>query len=346
MTAGYESVQRLIHEHLLPALERFTVLVSRLRGVSRFQVSNATLGLSTQDLNNVLDTVGCLQLLAHHLLITTNAELHQFHAFSSWLHYEIDAQSSDTNISDGPEKDPNIDHMRTLEYIQGAMTHSRLKSFLRPKAEDNLSTQWDLNAEGRSLFDLYKREINQKSRKDPSKQLPGLDALLGHLDSLCSIVFNQIGETQRRNVRFAPPISLGSGVTNRRDLRMIIEEPEKIEEVCLYVAIGSRLGEQVVQIYRIAFRNEHGMSTTKGIKCASIRTDGWIVNDIKFIDDEDIILAMSNNCKHPIIELRESYETATDKSQRHPACSDSTIGRSTVSIKVYDMKTKAKLRML
>ena len=305
MTAGYESVQRLIHEHLLPALERFTVLVSRLRGLSRFQVSNTTLGLATQDLNNVLDTVGCLQLVAHHLLITTNTESHQFHAFSSWLHHEIDVQSSDTNTSEGPEKDPNIDHVRTLEYIQGAMMHSRLKNFLQPKADEDLGAQWDLNAEGRSLFDLYKREINQKDSKDSSKQLPGLDTLLGHLDSLCSIVFNKIGETQRRNVRFAPPIFLGSGISDRIDLRMIIEEPDEIEEVCLYVAIGPRLGKSLVQLYRIIFRSEHGMSTTKSIEGATVQTDGWTVNDIKFIDDEDVFMAMSNDCKYPFIEPRD-----------------------------------------
>ena len=318
MTAGYESIQRLIHEHLLPALERFTVLISRLRGLSRFQVTNATLGLSTQDLNNILDSVGCLQLVAHHLLIITNTELNQFRAFSNWLHHEIDNQSSDTSISDHPDKDPNIDFTKTLEYIRGAMMHSRLRKFLQPKVEEYSSAQWDLNAEGRSLFDLYKREISEKDRKDPSKQLPGLEALLGHLNGLCSIVFNKIGETQRRNVRFAAPISLRNSVSHKIDLRMVIEEPQDIDRVCLYVAGGSMLGKSVVEIHRIAFHSENGMSTTQGIECASMRTHGWSVNDIKFIDDEDIMLAMSNDCKYQ----PWNYETAANRRQRHPAYSD------------------------
>ena len=302
MVTGYESVRRLIHEHLLPALERFTVLVSRLRGLSKFQVTNAMLGLSTQDLNNVLDTVSCLQLVAHHLLITTNAELQQFHAFSGWLHQEIDTQSGDASTSDGPEKDFNIDHLRVLEYIQGAMTQSRLIDFLTPIAEAELSTQWDLKAEGRSLFDLYKREMNQKDKRDPSKRLPGLEALLGHLDDLCSIVFTKIGETQKRNVRIASPISLGSGVPFRVDLRMVIEDHEKMDNVCLYVAVGPRLGQEVVQVYRIVFRIQSGMSMTEDIECASLRSSGWNIKDVKFVDDKDVMLAMSNNCKFPSFE--------------------------------------------
>ena len=186
-------------------------------------MSNATLGLSTQDLNNTLSTVNCLQLVAHHILVASNSELHQFQAFSSWLREEIGAQSSDASTSEGPEKDPNIDHARTLEYIQGAMVKSRLTDFLQSQADASKSAHFDLTTEGCSLFDLYKREINHMDKGNPSKQLPGLDALMDHLDSLCNTIFTKIGETQRRNVRFRPSISLGSGVPNRMDVRMLIE---------------------------------------------------------------------------------------------------------------------------
>lgn len=297
VVTGYESVRRLLHENLLPALERFSVLVSRLSGLSKFQVTNTTLGLSTQDLNHVLDTVSCLQLVAHHVLITTNVELHQFHAFSNWLHQEIDTQSGDAGPSGGAEMDLNIDHLRTLEYIQGAMMHSQLSVYLSIEVRAGGGAQRDLKAEGPSLFDLYKRQMNQEEMKDPSKQLPSFGALLDHLDDLCSIVFGQIGETQRRNVRIAVPISLGSGMPNRTDLRMVLEEPEKSSKASLYVAVGPRLQQAIVQVYLISFRIDNGMSTIEDTKCASLQLGGWHLKDIKFVDDKDMILAMSNDSK-------------------------------------------------
>lgn len=305
MTAGYESVQRLLHEHLLPALERFTVVASRLRGISRFQVSNANLGLSTHDLNNVLDTVSCLQLLAHHLLITTNTEFQQFRAFSVWLHQEIDTQSSEEPNMENLEKGPDIDHTRTLEYIQGAMTQSQLMDFIDPKPESDAGTQWDLNAEGRSLLDLYKRELNKGGERDSFKQLPGLKDLLDHLEKNCNTVFNKIGETQRRNIRFARPISLGSGVSDKRDLRMVVEGPDRTEKVSLYVAVGPRPQEENVQVYKITFVNENGMSKTQLLESASIGISGWSLDDIKFIDDDELMLAVSNLCESLHTERRD-----------------------------------------
>ena len=217
-------MRRLAHENLLPALERFTVLVSRLRGLSRFQLSNANLGLSTQELDNVLETVNCLQLMSHQILITSGSELRQFLAFSAWLRQEIDIQTSDASMAESAEKDVNIDHASTLEYIQGAMTRSQLIGFLNVEAHAEEKPPWDLAEEGRSLFELYKRELLNASKEDSSaSRLPTLDALMKHLDTQCNAVFNRIAETQRRSVRFGAPVHLQKGVPSCMDMRMLHE---------------------------------------------------------------------------------------------------------------------------
>lgn len=224
---GYENIRRIVHENLLPALERFTVLVSRLRGLSKFQESSTILGLSTQGLDDILDTTNCLQLLAHYILLSTGSELRQFLAFSTWLRQEIETQSRDTvsaSTHEPNEKDVNIDHASTLEYIQGAMSKSRLNEYFNAQVQSNKKSQWDLAAQGRSLFELYKRELNDLSANVPvEKQLPGLDALIAHLDARCKIVFARIAETQRRNVRFGSVISLGNGIPACMDMRMLVE---------------------------------------------------------------------------------------------------------------------------
>lgn len=224
--AGYENVRRLVHENLIPALERICVLVSRLRGLSRFQDSNAALGLSTQELDNVLDTVNCVQLLAHRILICVRSELHQFTAFSAWLRQEIELQSADagsTSVHEAAEKDFSVDHTSTLEYIQGAMMQSQLIRYLNVQSQDDQKSQWDLSAEGRSLYGVYKRELKDLSKGISSqKQHPGFGELISHLDTQCSLVFARIAETQKRNVRLGTPISLGTDVPASLDMRMII----------------------------------------------------------------------------------------------------------------------------
>lgn len=236
---GYENIRRLVHENLLPALERFSVLVSRLRGLSKFQETNIILGLSTQGLDNILDTTNCLQLLAHHILLSTGSELRQFLAFSTWLRQEIEIQSRDSvsaSIHESNEKDPSIDHASTLEYIQGAMLKSRLNEYFNGQLQSNKKSQWDLAAQGRSLFELYKQKLNDLSANVPvEKQLPGLDALIAHLDTQCKVVFARIAETQRRNVRFGSVVSLGNGIPACMDMRMLVEVR------CLRISFPRRL---------------------------------------------------------------------------------------------------------
>ena len=217
-------MRRLAHENLLPALERLTVLVSRLRGLSRFQPSNANLGLSTPEFDSVLDTVNCLQLMAHQILITSSSELRQFLAFSAWLREEIDIQASGTSMAEFAEKDITVDYASTLEYIQGAMTQSRLASFFNLESRAEGEDHWDVAAEERSLFELCKRCLLKASTEDGSTRwLPTFESLMKHLDTQCNAIFNRIAEMQRRSVRFGAPVYLQKGVPSCVDMRMLQE---------------------------------------------------------------------------------------------------------------------------
>lgn len=215
-----------MHENLLPALERFCVLVSRLRGLSKFQEPNTRLGLSTQELENILDTTNCLQLLAHHALISAGSEFRQFLAFSAWLRKEIENQSTENSspMDESQEKEPEIDYASALGYIQGAMMSSRLNKYFNTEVSADKKSQWDLAAKGRSLYDLYKHELKGRCEDVSAEQpLPGLDTLIAHLEIQCTSVFAGIAETQRRNVRLGSLVSLGNGIPSCIDTRMLAE---------------------------------------------------------------------------------------------------------------------------
>ena len=223
MTNGYDSVRRLVHEHLIPALERLAVLASHLRGLSKSYVSNTTLGLSTSDLNSILDCVGCLQLVAHHLLRISAIEIQQFHAFAAWFHQEIGVQSSESDPSENMEKGPTIDYERTLAYIQGASRHSRLNDILKTTNVDDHNSRLDLAADGSSLFEFYGQKTAGAQKDSGWQQLPGLQSLRSQLESLCNALFAKVAEAQRRNVRFGSPIDLGVNEFNHMDMKMVQE---------------------------------------------------------------------------------------------------------------------------
>ncbi len=225
VTSGYESIRRLTHENLLPALERCSVVVSRLRGLSRYQEANESLGLSTHELNTVFDVINCLNLMAHNLLRYAGAELEQFTAFSAWLRHEIDTQAADMSSTEDPsEKDPIIDHVKVLGYIQGAMTKSKLAGIFPPRAPGAVLDD-SLGEDALSLYDGFTRDLERyKDGAQTDGKLPGLDVLSEHLERRCNVVFTQIAQAQRRNILFGAPIQLGLGVGERPlDMRMLFE---------------------------------------------------------------------------------------------------------------------------
>lgn len=229
---GYETVRRLTHENLLPALDRMGVLISRLRGLSRFQLSDIMLGLSTLELDNMLDSVHCLQLVSHHLQTCVGLELQQFTHFSAWLRHEIERQAVDPGTASAQEivdRDTDFDYGSILEYVQGAMTHSQMSIY--SGSHGDTKSQLDLDAGAGLLFELYKKGlIAVGAGYTERKHLPGLDGLVVHFQRQSDSFFERISESQRRNVHFGIPVQLGQGVPACTDMRMVDEVCETRSE--------------------------------------------------------------------------------------------------------------------
>lgn len=52
-----------------------------------------------------------------------------------------------------------------------------------------------------------------------------------------------------------------------------------------------------MRIYRVVLEIKNGMSSTKSVEGAEIKTAGWEVRDVKFVDDDELVLAVSAQCK-------------------------------------------------
>lgn len=54
---------------------------------------------------------------------------------------------------------------------------------------------------------------------------------------------------------------------------------------------------RLVRIYRIVLEIKNGMSSTKSVEGAVIKTASWEFRDVKFVDDDELVLAVSAKCK-------------------------------------------------
>lgn len=52
-----------------------------------------------------------------------------------------------------------------------------------------------------------------------------------------------------------------------------------------------------VCIYKITIDIENGMSSTRCVECTFIRASGWVLKDIKFIDDDELVIAALDQSK-------------------------------------------------
>ena len=207
-------------------MDRFSVLTSRLWGLSKFHELNNTLGLVTTEIDQILDTLHTLQFLAHNVLIYAGSELRQFAAFSTWLRYEIENQATDATsftVDDVSEKDPCLDYQQILDYIQGAMQRSTLFELFGLSPSSDERPEWNVREDNGPIHARYKDEVKEMRRGTKlSIKLPGLAAMIERLSRQCKTVFARIAETQKKKVRFGDVIYLGELNPECYDSRMIV----------------------------------------------------------------------------------------------------------------------------
>ena len=269
--------------------------------------------------------------MAHSILIRASLELQQFTSFSMWLRHEIDTQAADprsASAEEMAEKDTLVDHARVLDYIQGAMTKSRLVEFFQPPDLEGQPKQ-NLAAEGTSLYATYKKELKKYGGGNQmDKRLPRLADLFDHLSKQSEVIFNSISQTQRRNVMYGTPVLISRNCSTRMmDARM---EPEVsrhgplsglsantvwtdyVTEQNLYTTyLALRPADKkylckadhklwtlthvtyeffLVRLYRLSLEVVNGVSSVCSTGETSINLPSGVIKDIKFVDNRSLML--------------------------------------------------------
>ena len=214
VTSGLQNLKQLVHENMLPALDRCSVILSRFSGIAKFRGSTDTIGFSSQQISMLTDTVACLHLVSSKILIRVVDELELFTSFSAWLRYEIDrlaSEASSTPIDDAAEKESAVDHSKVLLYIETAMTTSPLATYFGDTSEGDFNQTWKNAEQGIPIFDLLDKQIQKQERgQQYLTALPRVELLCKYLTKQASMVFSQIAESEKRNVLFGDTLEICS----------------------------------------------------------------------------------------------------------------------------------------
>ncbi|KAL5115682.1 hypothetical protein ACEQ8H_006394 [Pleosporales sp. CAS-2024a] len=135
VTTGLTTLLALVHEHLIPAVDRCSIIISRLRGLAEFHRDSEWIFTAPQsEFTHVLETLKKLRFLAHTVMVYGAEEKRQFAHFAKWLRFVIDFEATEPESQsrlDMEARDPGVDIIQVLDYIRHGLTDSELAPFLK-----------------------------------------------------------------------------------------------------------------------------------------------------------------------------------------------------------------------
>ncbi|KAH6668009.1 anaphase-promoting complex, cyclosome, subunit 4-domain-containing protein [Halenospora varia] len=312
IVTGLENIRRLIHENMLPALERCSVILSRFSGIAKFQGDDDSVGFSSHQISLIVDTVACLHLVSSKILLQVIDELDLFAAFSSWLRYEIDRLGSDSTSAkdDDLEKEAAIDHNKVLLYLQNCMTTSPLEVYFGDLTSDDVNNDWNQAEQGLPMFDLLDKQITKQERGlSYMKGLPRVELLCKFLSRQAQSVFSQIAEAEKRNVLFGQRQEIGTAENDGFiDMRLAILSNSSC--VAHLAFVPEDLPNQI-QINRLSFSIENGMSKSRSTDASVVQLGDGQIKDLKFLDSSNLLVLWQ--LRENTILLSIPYDRSGDK---------------------------------
>ena len=318
---GLETMRRIVHECLLPALERCQVVLSRLEGLSRFQKAAIVLGLDMKTLTMVSDTVNCLNLLGHDLLKVIGKEIREFSAFLRWIRLETELQGLEVGSERAEELREGsdaIEYRIVLDYISGAMRQSGTLNYIRhPAVGKDMETS---STTFRAKEDSGYYEAYKKARKTPeaADTLPKLDDLITRLKSQCAVVFERIAEALRKSILHSYICGLPEECDPAlMDIR-IVPSKHSADLFNIHI-ITRRTGPDPIMVYARLEGNKSGRSIANIQHVESrlfLPPDAEEVRDLKFVDDKGfMVLVYGNNTSR--IDSYPLDGSSTERRTRH-----------------------------
>lgn len=194
---------------MLPALERSTLILSRLSGIARFHQHDDSIGFTNAEIARLVDIVAALNLICHRVLLIVMEELDLFRMFSSWLRITIDRVSTSTVADEMMEKEALLDPGKILRYIEKYLVTSPMAVYFEKLPKEI----WDEDWVGVQDCSKVLGEVDEQLRKEDAgkpykKAIPQMGFLVDLLVQKAGDIFQNIAEAEKRSVRFGSAVKL------------------------------------------------------------------------------------------------------------------------------------------
>lgn len=194
---------------MLPALERSTLILSRLSGIARFHEHEDAIGFTNVEITRLVDILAALNLVCHRALLIVIEELDMFRMFSSWLRFTIDRVSSGTVTDEMMEKEALLDPVKILGYIERYLVSSPMAVYFeklpREIWDEDLASVQDC---AKVLDGVDEQLRKEEAGKPYKKSLPQMSFLVDLLAQKAGEVFQNIAYAEKRSVRFGQAVKL------------------------------------------------------------------------------------------------------------------------------------------
>ncbi|KAI8634954.1 anaphase-promoting complex, cyclosome, subunit 4-domain-containing protein [Xylariaceae sp. FL1651] len=292
VVTGLQALRSLVHENFLPALERISIILSRLLGIARFHESRAEIGFTSAQVLKVMDIVSCLMLVGNKILLLVMEELELFHAFSIWLRHEIDRLASSSVTEELTEKEATMEHGKVLAYIQQYMPASPLRYYLSSVSAEDAERDRELADGGSSLLELLGKQVKkQESGQLDTGSYPQIEFLCKYLDIQASSVLEGIAEAERRSVRFGQPTKI---VLDRNmsqfDIRMSATQTEDARQGVTHTALTTEGDDNQVYIFRTSMTITNGISSSVTTELSRMTLGDGKILDLKFLYEDSLLV--------------------------------------------------------
>ncbi|KAJ4988520.1 anaphase-promoting complex component Cut20/Apc4 [Stagonosporopsis vannaccii] len=302
VTSSLTTLQAILHENLIPALDRTAVVISRLRGLAMYHDADWIFSSPATEFTSLLDTLKNMRLLTHTALVYVADEKKQFAAFSRWLRFVIDFEMTEPDSESRAEmerRDSGVDISLVLEYVRHGLQQSNLQPYL---IQEVMLESEDKARERASYEDTKKAiEVYEEGQKWRPEALC-LEHVLGHLAKGTTGLLRQVSKWQESGIQMDSGIVLetlqdaeGDSIA---DMRMVYEQntPSYASgsiQLSTYIALASPSSPATLHVHRLS----HPSSITslpRDLHNHSIAsptfTAGTTILDFKFADDDALLV--------------------------------------------------------
>ncbi|KAJ8116671.1 hypothetical protein OPT61_g1956 [Boeremia exigua] len=301
VTSSLTTLQALVHENLIPALDRTATVISRLRGLAVYHDTDWIFSSPATEFTSLLETLKCMRLVAHTVLVYVTDEKRQFAAFSKWLRFVIDFETTEPGSESRAEmekRDSGVDINLVLEYVRFGLQQSSLQPYLMPEA----MLEAEDKAKGKASYEDTKKAIGvfEEGQKWRPEALC-LERVLGHLTQGTTGLLRQVSKWQENGTQMDSGVvieTLQDEGDSIADMRMVYEQPALSQspsstELSTYIAIVPSSSTSTLHIHRL----NHASSITtlpRDLHTHSIASlsfpPGTSILDARFADDVALLV--------------------------------------------------------